>query len=70
MTVDELMDAFNNRSPVIVERFRGLEPPLHFSRITAVIPAFDKNGQPDYGVEVIDSVGRICTARGKDVRLG
>lgn len=70
MTPKELAEAFENKTPVVVRRFQGLEPPLHFARITAVIPAFDKHGREDYGVELIDSVGRRYTARGKDVFPG
>ena len=65
MELEALIDAFYKKSPVILRRYGGLEPPLHFDRINAIIPAFDHRGQPDYAAEVIDSVGRPVTCRAR-----
>jgi hypothetical protein len=69
MELEALIDAFNKRSPVVLRRYGGLEPPLHFNHITAIIPAFDHRGQPDYTVEVVDSVGRPVTCRARDLEV-
>ena len=70
MTLEELMEAFEKKTPVTVCRFKGYEPPLHFDHIRAIIPAFDQHGQPDYNVVLVDSVGRPVTVKASTVSIG
>ncbi len=70
MELEALIDAFYGEKAVVLNRFQGHETPLHFKKITAIIPNFDKHGNPDYTAQVVDSVGRPYTVRAKDLELG
>lgn len=70
MTLEELMEAFEKKTPVTVCRFKGYEPPLHFDHIRAIIPGYDHQGQPDYSVVVVDNVGRPVTVKASAVSIG
>ena len=70
MELEALIDAFYSQKAVVLTNLNGYSMQLHFKRITAIIPAFDKHGQPDYTAQVVDSVGRPYTVRAKDLEVG
>ena len=70
MELKALIDAFYSQKTVILTNLNGYDMPLHFKRITAIIPEFDKHGNPDYTAQVVDSVGRPYTVRAKDLEVG
>lgn len=70
MELEALIDAFHKQTSVILLNINGYAVPLHFKRITAIIPEFDKHGNPDYTAQVVDSVGRPYTVRAKDLEVG
>lgn len=60
MELNKLIGIMERGEGVICRRFAH-ESPLHFSRIAAIIPAYDKRGEPDFLVICENSVGCQCT---------
>lgn len=56
MELQDLIEIRERGEPVVCQRF-GHEAPLLFKRIEAIIPAYDKRGEPDYSAICRDSSG-------------
>ena len=59
LTLEELIAAKEQRVPIIFQRWSN-EPPLHFERISAIVPCVDRKGNPSFYIELTARNG--CTA--------
>lgn len=60
MELNKLIDIMERGEGVVCQRFAH-EPPLSFARVVAIVPGYDRRGEPDYTVVCEDRVGCQCT---------
>lgn len=60
MELSKLIEIMERGEGVVCQRFAH-EPPLRFARIVAIIPGYDRRGEPNYSVVCEDRVGCQCT---------
>ena len=65
--LENLISAFENRTPVLIRR--PLEGNLNCNRILAIIPDFDKKGNPDYLAIVEMNNGCPAYCRATDLEV-